>query len=174
MWSDPTDLNGFFPSSRGCGYQFGPDVLRAFLAYNHLSFIVRSHQLALEGYTEHAKGRCITVWSAPNYLGRRMGNKACVLRLSHYSQPSNGALLDSQTTFTLPPMVRRKLLFFEAASVLGKARGYEPTALTSTCCGDEGGRTREDGGRGNPNDLPHEKPGVDSKVVDAVLRTYFT
>jgi len=81
LWSDPQNDNGWSKNSRGVGWVFGPDVIRKFLATNNLSFVVRSHQMVMEGIQEVADGRLLTVWSAPNYTGRLV-NLATVLKLS--------------------------------------------------------------------------------------------
>lgn len=47
--------------------QFGPDVTERFLEQNKLDFIIRSHEVKAEGYEVTHSGKCITVFSAPNY-----------------------------------------------------------------------------------------------------------
>ena len=54
-------------SKRGVSCQFGPDVTERFLEQNKLDFIVRSHEVKAEGYEVTHSGKCITVFSAPNY-----------------------------------------------------------------------------------------------------------
>ncbi len=49
------------------GYSFGSDYTLAFLAVNNLELMVRSHEVKDEGYVEEHDGKCITVFSAPNY-----------------------------------------------------------------------------------------------------------
>ena len=51
----------------GVGIQFGPDVTTRFLEHNHLDYIIRSHEVKSDGYEEAHDGKCITVFSAPNY-----------------------------------------------------------------------------------------------------------
>lgn len=46
---------------------FGPDVTKKFLQKNKLDYIVRSHEVKQEGYEVIHDGKCITVFSAPNY-----------------------------------------------------------------------------------------------------------
>lgn len=67
LWSDPQPQLGRAPSKRGVGVQFGPDVTHNFLAMNNLSYIVRSHEVKTDGYEVGHDGKCITVFSAPNY-----------------------------------------------------------------------------------------------------------
>lgn len=59
--------NGRSISKRGVSCQFGPDVTERFLEQNKLDFIVRSHEVKAEGYEVTHSGKCITVFSAPNY-----------------------------------------------------------------------------------------------------------
>lgn len=58
---------GRSPSKRGVGLQFGPDVTAAFLENNDLQLLIRSHEVKDEGYEVMHGGKCITVFSAPNY-----------------------------------------------------------------------------------------------------------
>lgn len=59
--------NGRSVSKRGVSCQFGPDVTKAFLEENQLEYIIRSHEVKAEGYEVAHGGRCVTVFSAPNY-----------------------------------------------------------------------------------------------------------
>lgn len=63
----PVVQNGRSISKRGVSCQFGPDVTERFLEQNKLDFIVRSHEVKAEGYEVTHSGKCITVFSAPNY-----------------------------------------------------------------------------------------------------------
>lgn len=63
----PSLQNGRSVSKRGVSCQFGPDVTERFLEQNKLDFIVRSHEVKAEGYEVTHSGKCITVFSAPNY-----------------------------------------------------------------------------------------------------------
>ena len=67
LWADPQPLPGKAPSKRGVGFAFGPDYTAAFLERNGLKLLVRSHEVKDEGYVEEHGGKCITVFSAPNY-----------------------------------------------------------------------------------------------------------
>lgn len=81
LWSDPQTSYGRAPSKRGVGVQFGPDVTKEFLATNNLDYIVRSHEVKNEGYEIAHDGKCITVFSAPNYCDA-MGNKGAFIILN--------------------------------------------------------------------------------------------
>lgn len=67
LWSDPQPQNGRGPSKRGVGCQFGPDVTESFLKLNKLDYVIRSHEVKERGYEVAHNGKCITVFSAPNY-----------------------------------------------------------------------------------------------------------
>lgn len=67
LWSDPQPQNGRSPSRRGVGCHFGPDVTAKFLELNKLDYVIRSHEVKNDGYEVAHNGKCITVFSAPNY-----------------------------------------------------------------------------------------------------------
>nr|CAG4643841.1 EOG090X03S1 [Lepidurus arcticus] len=81
LWSDPQPQNGRAPSKRGVGVQFGPDVTYKFLELNKLDYIIRSHEVKAEGYEIMHEGKCITVFSAPNYCDT-MGNKGAFITMN--------------------------------------------------------------------------------------------
>ncbi|MBN3319132.1 PPP5 phosphatase, partial [Atractosteus spatula] len=80
LWSDPQPQDGRSVSKRGVSCQFGPDVTRRFLEQNQLDYIIRSHEVKGEGYEVTHSGKCITVFSAPNYCDQ-MGNKGAYIHL---------------------------------------------------------------------------------------------
>lgn len=67
LWSDPQPCYGRGPSKRGVGIQFGPDVTEKFCKRNNLDYVIRSHEVKDMGYEVTHDGKCITVFSAPNY-----------------------------------------------------------------------------------------------------------
>lgn len=77
LWSDPMDSPGIAPSPRGVTHQFGPDVTQNVLQLNSLSHLIRSHQVQENGYLLQHNRKCITVFSAPNYIGS-MYNKGAI------------------------------------------------------------------------------------------------
>jgi serine/threonine-protein phosphatase 5 len=81
LWSDPMEQRGFAPSQRGVASTFGPDVTERFLVNNRLELVIRSHQVQEKGYMVHHGGKCITVFSAPRYMGQ-MPNKGAVCTVS--------------------------------------------------------------------------------------------
>lgn len=88
LWSDPQPMFGRSPSKRGVGCQFGPDVTRRFLAANGLHYVIRSHEVKEQGYEINHDGKCITVFSAPNYCDT-MGNKGAFITLLGSAQPDD-------------------------------------------------------------------------------------
>jgi len=80
LWSDPQPGMGRIPSKRGVGVAFGQDVSEDFLNTNNLKMVIRSHEMKEEGYHVEHGGRCVTVFSAPNYCDQ-MGNKGAFIRL---------------------------------------------------------------------------------------------
>lgn len=90
VWSDPdTEILDFKLSPRGAGYLFGLDVINKFCHENGLVQLVRAHQLCNEGYTSYWEGKCLTVWSAPNYC-YRCGNRASILEIMHTNNTGQG------------------------------------------------------------------------------------
>jgi len=82
LWADPRGKTGYGPSYRvrkGC-YIFGPDVTKAFVKNNGLRFMIRSHEVKSGGF-QWTHPDCVTVFSAPNYLGHAR-NKAAVVKLN--------------------------------------------------------------------------------------------
>lgn len=86
LWSDPQEADGWGPSKRGTGVSFGPDVTHRFLDNNGLDLLVRSHEMKYDGYEVGAKGRLITIFSAPNYCDQ-MGNKGAYIIFDHKMEP---------------------------------------------------------------------------------------
>ena len=80
LWSDPDDITEWESNPRGAGVIFGSGLVDRFLKANNINFIVRAHQLIMEGYKEHFNGKLYTVWSAPNYC-YRCNNLGSVMKL---------------------------------------------------------------------------------------------
>nr|CAG4645435.1 EOG090X03S1 [Lynceus sp. MCZ IZ 141354] len=103
LWSDPQPQNGRAPSKRGVGIQFGPDVTDRFLKKNGLEYVVRSHEVKADGYEIAHDGKCITVFSAPNYCDT-MGNKGAFITLEGKSMKPNFTSFDSVPHPNVKPM----------------------------------------------------------------------
>eukprot|EP01041_Mallomonas_annulata_P004960 gene4960-9926_t len=86
LWSDPQPLPGRSPSKRGVGFSFGPDITAAFLENNGLQLLIRSHEVKDAGYVVEHDGKCITVFSAPNYCDQ-MGNLGAFVRFNGNTTP---------------------------------------------------------------------------------------
>ncbi|KAH7476466.1 hypothetical protein PRIC1_000475 [Phytophthora ramorum] len=78
LWSDPRDEDGWKPSSRGAGVEFGPDITKAFCAQNGISLIIRSHECREEGFDIVHDGLLLTVFSASSYCGSQTNKGAYV------------------------------------------------------------------------------------------------
>ncbi|CAD2222227.1 protein phosphatase 5 [Angomonas deanei] len=111
LWADPQPMPGRTPSKRGVDCpEFGPDVTETFLKNNDLKLVVRSHEAKQEGYEVTHNGKCITVFSAPNYCDQ-MGNKGAFIRF-------NGKQLEPRyTSFTHVPHPGKRAMYY--ASGLG-------------------------------------------------------
>lgn len=80
LWTDPQVAPGRGPSKRGVGLQFGPDITKRFCDNNGLTAIIRSHEVRQDGYEIEHDGKCITVFSAPNYCDSQ-GNDGAFIRI---------------------------------------------------------------------------------------------
>ena len=54
LWSDPDDIPDWESNPRGAGVIFGKGLVDKFLQINNMNFIVRAHQLIMEGYKNDA------------------------------------------------------------------------------------------------------------------------
>ncbi len=102
LWSDPQQFPGRLPSKRGVGYSFGPDYTKNFLDKNNLKLLVRSHEVKQEGYVVEHDGKCITIFSAPNYCDQ-MGNKGAFIRFYENMEPTF-TQFDAVPHPNVPPM----------------------------------------------------------------------
>ncbi len=84
LWSDPGDVEGWGPSSRGAGFVFGKDISKEFLHSNKLTMIIRAHQLFNEGFNPTHDEMVVTIFSAPNYC-YRCNNLGAILEIDEYS-----------------------------------------------------------------------------------------
>lgn len=102
IWSDPFYKMGASPNPRGSGFLFGEDILKQFLIFNNVEMLIRSHQLAIEGFKWDFDGYCLTVWSAPNYMGK-CSNPASVLIVEKNQSitPRNIKIFQKSKKFTV-------------------------------------------------------------------------
>ncbi|KAJ3414966.1 PsbP domain-containing protein 3, chloroplastic [Chytridiales sp. JEL 0842] len=133
LWSDPKFLPGRARSKRGVGIQFGPDVTKTFCENNNLDCIIRSHEVKQDGYEIAHDGKCITIFSAPNYCDS-VGNKGAFINIGpdlklKYTQfsavehPSNVKAMQKME-------VHRKVL--EKAAELDNPEEREAVLMTSS------------------------------------------
>ena len=80
LWSDPEEISDWEANPRGAGVIFGVQLVDKFLNTNNVKYIVRAHQLIMEGYKVHFNGKLYTVWSCPNYC-YRCKNDAAIMKL---------------------------------------------------------------------------------------------
>ncbi|KAK6635261.1 Serine/threonine-protein phosphatase 5 [Polyplax serrata] len=104
LWSDPQPMEGRAPSKRGVGVQFGPDITKTFLQHNKLDYIIRSHEVKNNGYEEAHDGKCITVFSAPNYCDQ-MGNKGAFITLDGKTMKPKYTIYDAVPHPDVKPMM---------------------------------------------------------------------
>jgi len=108
MWSDPTEdgSDGCFPSFRGTGIEFGPDVVAKFLRKHNFKTLVRSHEAIEEGVELSRAGEgplcnlppglsMYTVFSASNYSDG--ANDAAVLHWRDLMDPEVYRFRTSET-----------------------------------------------------------------------------
>ena len=83
LWADPMRSRGRKQNrARGGGLLFGPDVTNEFLKQNDLNLLIRSHQVRQNGWSSEHNGKCLTVFSAPNYCDSS-GNKGAYLKFTN-------------------------------------------------------------------------------------------
>jgi len=93
LWADPRPEQGHGRSQRGGDIvTFGPDVTQRFLESNSLRLVIRSHEVKDEGFEWAHDGRCLTVFSAPNYCDA-CDNEGAVIRLT---VPEGGGHLQAE------------------------------------------------------------------------------
>jgi len=64
LWSDPGEsINGTYPSPRGAGKLFGPDVTVRFLEMLNAKALIRGHEPCDQGYRINHNGRVLTLFS---------------------------------------------------------------------------------------------------------------
>uniref|UniRef100_A0A6P6Y9S3 Serine/threonine-protein phosphatase n=1 Tax=Dermatophagoides pteronyssinus TaxID=6956 RepID=A0A6P6Y9S3_DERPT len=80
LWSDPDNIEFWAASPRGAGFVFGQGPVDQFCYANNIEFIVRAHQLVMDGYKWWFNKKLVTIWSAPNYC-YRCGNSASILEI---------------------------------------------------------------------------------------------
>lgn len=81
LWSDPDpEVVGWAENDRGVSYLFGCDIINKFLDTNGLELLCRAHQVVEDGYEFICQRKCITIFSAPSYMGE-FDNAGAVLQV---------------------------------------------------------------------------------------------
>jgi diadenosine tetraphosphatase ApaH/serine/threonine PP2A family protein phosphatase len=108
VWSIPKEGQKEYALIEGRhGYYFGEAQFEKFMKDNGLSYIIRAKQLCMNGHIPLFGGKCITVWSAPNFCGW-IQNAASVVQMvaptSQFDQKgANGQPPFVITTFKARP-----------------------------------------------------------------------
>jgi len=89
MWNDPEPgIKGFIESVRGPGiYYFGKEAFKEFLEANNLEYIIRAHEVYMEGYRWFFNNRLLSIFTSANYRGKSYPN------LASYAKIKNGKIL---------------------------------------------------------------------------------
>lgn len=85
LWTDPYEGEGWHAVGRVIDFSFGRDITESFLQMSGCSLLARAHQLVMEGFSFCQDGRCLTVFSAPNYCGK-YGNEGAVVHVDDHLQ----------------------------------------------------------------------------------------
>lgn len=110
MWSDPDNIVGWGVSPRGAGFIFGEDITQKFNHTNGLKYIVRAHQLVMDGYQWLHNHSVATIFSAPNYC-YRCGNQAAILEIADTMEHTL-IQFESAPRRGEPPITRRSPEYF--------------------------------------------------------------
>lgn len=117
LWADPQPLPGRSPSKRGVNCcSFGPDVTERFLEKNNLKLVIRSHEVKDEGYAVEHNGKCITVFSAPNYCDQ-MKNKGAVVQLV------GGSMIPKFVVYSESPHTGKGMMYYSSAFLNARLAG---------------------------------------------------
>ena len=82
---------------------FGPDITDKFCTENNINLVVRAHEVKMEGYEYQKGGKCLTIFSAPNYCDQ-MGNKAAIARFKGATMEPKIITFDKVDHPKIPPM----------------------------------------------------------------------
>lgn len=121
LWSDPQDAPGRGASKRGVALQFGPDVTDNFCKHNGLDCIIRSHEVKQDGYVIEHGGKCITVFSAPNYCDN-VGNKGAFIHITPDTSEEKGYSMEFKQFEAVPHPNIPAMKY--ASGMFGRGGGY--------------------------------------------------
>lgn len=125
LWSDPKSdgQDGFTPSARGAGVEFGADITMDFCKRNKLKMIIRSHECKQDGYDVLHQGQMITIFSASHYCGTQTNRGAYLVLTSDFQHQVfhfEAQPLQLNTSLCLPRHERFKQLQTETLKALGQ------------------------------------------------------
>ncbi|KAH3766464.1 hypothetical protein Pelo_1663 [Pelomyxa schiedti] len=87
LWSDPdTHTEDWSASPRGAGCLYGRRACKSFLSRNNLQFIVRSHQLVMNGISWELDNLVCTIDSRSSY-GYHCGNQGATVVMEEHTAP---------------------------------------------------------------------------------------
>lgn len=86
LWSDPEDIDGWCISPRGAGFIWGSTITSNFVKGNNLKFILRTHQLVMEGFVWTHEHQVLTIFSAAEYC-YTYGNMGAIAIVSESFEP---------------------------------------------------------------------------------------
>jgi hypothetical protein len=95
----------------------GPDVTENFLKRNNLDYIIRSHEVKDMGYEVAHNGKCITVFSAPNYCDT-MGNKGAYIILNGKEMKPQYEVYDAVPHPNVKVCIKLKLKFHHNTMII--------------------------------------------------------
>lgn len=98
--------SGFLPNTkRGTACYYSEEALTKFLDDNHLSHLIRAHEVIPPGYQYHMGGRCLTIFSCSNYCGGINESAVCLIN----DQKIRVIKIDTNTaTMNSTSVVKRK------------------------------------------------------------------
>jgi len=73
LWNDPRDfIEDYLPSTRGEGcYFFGSNIFESFMTMNNLEYLIRGHEVKMDGIGYNFNGKLITVFSSEYHHGKK-------------------------------------------------------------------------------------------------------
>ncbi|KAK4337004.1 hypothetical protein RND71_044102 [Anisodus tanguticus] len=111
LWSDPTKMvDNWTESKRGVGIQFGVNITERFCKMNNLDYIIRSHEVKMQGYDLMHNDKCITIFSAPNYCGT-IGNLGAYIILNSPDLKPEFYTFQAESSAKIKPMAYASKLF---------------------------------------------------------------
>jgi serine/threonine-protein phosphatase PP1 catalytic subunit len=90
LWSDPNaDVVDWGPNDRGATISWGEQAAVDFLTRTEMSYIVRAHQMAMDGFDFPFQNnpKIVTVFTASKYAGE-FRNKAAIMIVDEAGEPS--------------------------------------------------------------------------------------